>query len=172
MTSANINGSTTFESIFVFPPSWLPPSLPFVIRAAWLREAKGAVRMSRSSLLSPLYTNDRAARCLWRAPYHNGRLTSDGTGCCSTRFLSWGNGVSWIVITDSLSDLGYNWNKTRRASKTVLPRLKPLSVHTSGVRRRRRFSPSVGLLTEAVKSSVPPGWYGTLHAFRSACPIK
>lgn len=109
-----------------------------------------AVRMSRSRLLSSLYTNDREARCLWRAPYHNGRLTSDDTSCCTTRFLSWGIGVSWIVIADSLSDLCYNWNKTRIASKTVLPRLKPLSVHTSIIWQPCQF----GLLTKAVKTQL------------------
>ena len=126
-------------------------------------------RMSQSRLLSSLYTNDREARCLWRAPYHNGRLTSDDTSCCTTRFLSWGIGVSWIVIADSLSDLCYNWNKTRLASKTVLPRLKPLSVHTSIIWQRRQFSLRVGLLTKAVKGSVPPS---ALNVLRSACLIK
>lgn len=84
-----------------------------------------AVGMSWSTLLSPLYTNDRDARCLWRAPYHSGRLTSDDISRCTARFLSWGIGVSWFVIADSLSDLCCNWNKTRMASKTALPGLKP-----------------------------------------------
>lgn len=157
MTPATITGNTTRESSFVFPPSWFPPSLLFVIRAAWLQGSQRTVRMSQSRLLSSLYTNDREARCLWSAPYHNGRLTSDDTSCATTRFLSWGIGVSWMVIADSLSDLCYNWNKTRIASKTVLPGLKPLSVHRSIIRRRRRqFSLRVGLLTKAVKAQFHP----------------
>lgn len=170
-TSANINGIATSESIFVFPPSRLPPSLLFVIRAAWLQEAKGLSGCHKAGL-HHLFILMIERRDAFEEPYHNGRLTSDDTSCCTTRFLSWGNGVSWIVIADSLSDLCYNWYKTQIASETVLPRLKPLSVHTSIIWQRRAFSLRVGLLTKAVKSSGRPGWHCTLNVFQLECLMK
>lgn len=175
MPSPNIHCKHIIWIHLLFPPSCqcsVTSSSAFCERGSMTAGSQRAVRMSWSRLLSSLYTNDREARCLWRVPYHNGRLTSDDISCCTTRFLSWGIGVSWSVIADSLSDLSYNWNKTRIASKTVLPWLKPLSVHTSIIWQRRQFSLRVGLLTKAVKSSVPPGRRRTLNAFRSACVIK
>lgn len=150
METQHLSPSLFFHLLGYFPLS------AFCDQGSMTAGSQRTVRMSQSRLLSSLYTNDRDARCLWRAPYHNGRLTSDDTSCATTRFLSWGIGVSWMVITDSLSDLCYNWNKTRIASKTVLPRLKPLPVHRSIIWRRRQFSLRVGLLTKAVKAQFHP----------------
>ncbi len=145
--STKAEGSTA--DMWAYTDSFLHPSFFSTFLLAYLPlcflqsgeelQSNGAVRMSWTTLSSSLQANDRKGRgtmaacvCLWRMPHHNGRLTLDDISCCTTRFLSWGI-IRQLVCyhAGSLCDPCYNWNKTQIASKTVLPRLKPLSIHTT-----------------------------------------
>ena len=121
----------------------LPPSTLFIVKGRAM-EPRGCQRVMNEHfhlLFKRMIERGRGtiAGCvsLWRVPHHNGRLTSDDISRCTTRFLSWGISCQLVCYhAGSLCDPCYNWNKMQIASKTALPGLKPLSIHTTVTRRR------------------------------------